>query len=287
MVRFVALPIFFLFAALISPVLSAQTPVASSQPIPDVPTLIQQVQAHQKEVDKIRENYTYRELQQTDELDGDGRVKKTETEENEVFFVNGHSINRTVKKNGKDLSPDEQKKEQDHVNKRVEKALKTPRGQSPDGEAISISQILSVVKVSNPRREMLNGRPTLSFDFVGDPHAKSHGMAMDAAKKMSGTLWIDEADREVARLQVRFDDNFHVGGGLVATVQKGTSFQFEQALINHELWLPIGGEVHLGARVMLLKGYRQNIHIKNSDYQKFHAEAVMQPGVTVVSPQPH
>jgi hypothetical protein len=275
----------FLCAASFSSVLLAQSLASSNQPIPDVPTLMQQVMQHQNEVDKIRENYTFREIQQTDNLDGDGHVKKTETEEDEIFFVNRHHISRTVKKNGKELSPDEKKKEQDRVNKEVETALKTPPDHSMNGEEISVSKILAVMKVSNPRRELLNGRPTLSFDFVGDPHAKAHGMMMNAVKKMSGTVWIDEADREVARLQVRFDDNFHIGAGLLATVQKGTSFEFEQALVNHELWLPTGGEFHLGARVMLFKGYRQNIHIKDDEYQKFHADAVMESGATVVSPQ--
>ena len=48
----------------------AQTPVAkpSEAPIPDIPTLMKQVQAHQRELDKVRENYTFREAQQTDDL---------------------------------------------------------------------------------------------------------------------------------------------------------------------------------------------------------------------------
>ena len=110
---------------------------------------------------------------------------------------------------------------------------------------------------------------------------------MEAAKKMSGTIWIDETDRQVSRLQVRFDDNFRIGAGLLATIQKGSSLSFDQALVNHELWLPVGGEAHLGARVLLLKGYHQNIHMKDSDYQRFHADAITQPGAKVLSPQPH
>lgn len=262
----------------------AQGSPVSDQPIPDVSTLMQQVREHQKQVDQIRENYTYHEFLQIDTLDGSGRVKKTETEDQEVFYVNGHSISRTVKKNGKELSADEQKKEQDHVNKAVQKALKTPRNQPLDDGEVSISKVLTVMKVSNPRREMLNGRPTLSFDFDGDPHAKAHGLWLEAAKKMSGTLWIDEADRQVSRLQVRFDDNFHIGAGLLATIQKGTSFSFDQGLVNHELWLPVGGEAHLGAKVLLFKGYHQNIHMKDSDYQKFHADAVTQSEKIVLPP---
>lgn len=248
-------------------------PAAGELPIPDIPTLMMQVQAHQRELDKVRENYTFHEFMQTDDLDSNGQVKKTESEESEIFFVNGHHIERLVKKNGKDLSTGEQKKEQERVAKEVEKATKLDPNKSLHGDEISVSRILAIMKVSNPRRVPLNGRETIAFDFTGDPHAQTHGLAEDASKKLAGTVWVDEKDREVARLAVHFDDNFHLAGGLLANIQSGSSFQFEQAKINNELWLPTGGEAHLQARVLLVKGYRQNMRFHDSDFQRFHTEA--------------
>ncbi len=195
--------------------------------------------------------------------------------------MNSHHIERLVKKNGKDLSPDEQKKEQEKVEKEVEKATKLDPNKSLNYDEISVSRILAIMKVSNPRRVSLNGRDTIAFDFIGDPHAQTHGLAEDASKKLAGTVWVDEKDREVAKLTVHFDDNFHVGGGLLANVQAGSSFQFEQAKINNELWLPTAGEAHLQARVLLVKGFRQNLRFQDSDFQRFHTEANQQPGVTV------
>jgi hypothetical protein len=259
----------------------AEKPSANAAPIPDIRTLMLQVQDHQRQLDKVRENYTFREIVQTDDLDSNGNVKKTETEENEIFFVNSHHIERLVKKNGKDLTPDEQKKEQERVTKQVEKATKLAPGKSLEGDEISISRILDIMKASNPRRVVWNGRETIAFDFVGDPHAQTHGIAEDASKKIAGTLWVDEKDREVAHMTVHFDDNFHIGAGLVATVQKGSSFEFDQALVNNELWLPTGGQAHLQARVLLVKGYRQNVRFKDSDFQRFHTEATQQAGATV------
>jgi hypothetical protein len=256
-------------------------PAKPDAPIPDIPTLMKDVEAHQRDLDKVRENYTFREVTQTDDLDSGGQVKKTESEESEIFFVNGHHIERLVKKNGKELSGDEQKKEQEKVQKEVEKATKLDPGKSLHGDEISVSRILAIMKVSNPRRVSLNGRDTIAFDFVGDPHAQTHGMAEDASKKLAGTVWIDEKDREVAKLTVHFDENFHVGGGLLANIQAGSSFQFEQAKINNELWLPTGGDAHLQARVLLVKGYRENIRFHDSDFQRFHTEASQDAGVTV------
>ena len=278
------LPLLALAVPLALSALFGQVGSPSAKAVPDIPTLMQEVQQHQRQLDKVRENYTFRELQQIDDLDSSGRVNKTETQEDEVFYVNSHQIRRQVKKNGKELSPGEQKKEQEHVTKEIEKAGKIPPGRSLQGGEISISRILAIMKVSNPRRVSLNGRDTIAFDFIGDPHAQTHGMAEDASKKLAGTLWVDEKDREVARLDIHFDDNFHVGAGFVATVQKGSSFQFEQALVNNELWLPTSGHAHLGARVLLVKGYKQNMRFKDTDYQRFHAEAAQQPGATIRTP---
>jgi len=266
-------------------VVHAQT----TPPIPDVPTLMNQVLDHQRQMEAVRENYTFRELDVTDTLNKNGTVKKTETEDYDVFYVNTHEVQRLVQKNGKDLDADQEKKEQEHVMKSVEKAQQTPPGTSPNGEVtISVSHILSMVKVSSPRREMLDGRPTISFDFVGDPHAKAHGVAEAAARKMSGTVWIDEKDRQVRRMIARLDDNLHVDLGLFS-LGKGSNLVFDQKLVNNELWLPTGAEVDLNARAFAVMGVRANIHVTDRDYKKFHAEAQQQAGATVVStpPAPH
>ncbi len=241
--------------------------------IPDVRQLMREVEDHQKQLEKIREAYTYSSLQTVQDVDSNGKVTKTETSDNEDFFVNGHVIERTVKKNGKPLSDHDQQKETERITKLVEKAQKTPSDQSLEGPTISISRVLDIMDVSNPRRETYHGRPTLVFDFVGRKNAKTHGLAEDASKKLKGTVWVDEADREVAHMEVTFDDNFHVAGGLLANVQKGSNFHFDQAPVDAQLWLPTGGEGTLQARVLLLKNMRQHFTERDYDYKRFHVDA--------------
>jgi hypothetical protein len=250
-----------------------KSPAASSAPLPEIPALMREVEAHQKQLEKVRENYTYSSLQTTQDIDGTGQVKKTESEEDEDFFVNGHVIERTVKKNGQPLNEHEAQKETARVTKLVEKAQKTPSDQPLEGPTISVSRILDIMDVSNPRREAFRGRQTIVFDFVGRKDAKTHGLAEDASKKLKGTVWIDEADREIAHLEVSFMDNFHVAGGLVANVQKGSNFYFDQAPVNGDLWLPTGGEGTLQVRVLLLKNFRQHFTERDYDYKRFAVEA--------------
>ena len=87
---------------LLASALTAQQ--AANAPLPDIRQFMSEVQTHQKQVERVRENYTYNSLQTTENLDQNGKVTRTETEEGEDFFVNGHVIERTVKKNGQPLS---------------------------------------------------------------------------------------------------------------------------------------------------------------------------------------
>jgi hypothetical protein len=190
-------------------------------------------------------------------------------------------VGRTVKKNGQPLSGHDLEKETERLTKLVGKAEKTPSDQPLEGQEISVSRLLKIMDVRNERRESYRGRPAIVFDFVGRKDAQTHGLAEDASKKLQGTLWVDETDRQIAHLDAAFDDNFHVGGGVVANVQKGSNFHFDQAQVNDEVWLPTGAEGTMQARVLLVKSYRQHVTERDYDYKRFRVEAEQGKGAKV------
>ncbi|HTW79850.1 MAG TPA: hypothetical protein VME23_09945 [Terracidiphilus sp.] len=245
---------------------------AANAPLPNIPDLMRKVDDHQKELEKVRENYTFTSDQTTQDIDSNGHVTKTETEEDDDFFVNGHLIERTVKKDSKPLTGHDEEKENERVTKLVEKAEKTPPDQPLEGQTISVSRLLEIMDVRNPRRETYRSRPTIVFDFIGRKNAKTHGLAEDASKKLQGTVWIDEAGLQVAHLEVSFNDKFRVGGGLVATVDKGTNFKFDQSPVEEGLWLPTGAEAMVDGRLLLFKSLRQHITERDYDFKVFHVE---------------
>ncbi len=258
----------------------------SPEPLPDTRALIEQVREHQRQLQSIQENYTFHETDVTQELNKNGSVKKTESAEFEIFFVNTHEVRRLIKKDGKDLDPDQQKKVQDQVMKDIDKAQQTPAGQSPHkDQSISVSHILAMAELSAPRRVMLDGRSTIVFDFTGDPHAKAHNIAEEAALRTSGTFWIDEKDRQVRRLVAQLDGNVHAGFGLFS-LSKGSHLTFDQKLVNNELWLPTGATIGLVAHAIGVIGFRANIQVTDDDYKKFHADAQQQAGTTVAPGSP-
>ncbi len=255
---------------------------AQSRTIPEPRQLMKEVIEHQRDLEKVRENYTYTSLHTTQDIDGNGRVTKTETREGEDFYVHGHVIERTIKRNGKPLTGRDLDKETERVTKLIEKAQKTPPGQPIEGPGISVSRVLEIMEVHSPRREMYRGRQTIVFDFNGRKDAKTHGMAEDASKKLQGTIWVDEADRQVAHMEVSFIDNFKVVGGLFANIQKGSSFHFEQSPVSHELWLPTGGEANVQARVLVFKNMRQHFLERDYDYKVFSVDTQEQKDTKLV-----
>ena len=253
----------------------AQPATAAAVPIPDVPTLLRSVEANQEALDRAREEYTFRQQQQLTFYDKHGKVRRTEQRVSNVFFVHGEPIETLTSKDGKPLSANDLKKEQDRATKEAVKYAAKPYGQR-DKDEVSVSRLLAIIRFSNPRRIMEGGRSVIAVDFTGDPHAKTHGRNEDAVKKVRGTVWIDESAREVTRMHATFDEPMRIGFGLFATVDAGSHFSFEQALIHNEAWLPTSIDAHFDGKAALFVGFHVELSIRFDQYRKFSASATEQ-----------
>ena len=98
-------------------------------------------------------------------------------------------------------------------------------------------------------------------------------------------MWIDEAGLQVAHLEVSFNDKFRVGGGLLATVDKGTNFRFDQAPVEDGLWLPTGVEATVLGRVLMVKSLRQHITERDYDFKVFRVETQQSKDAKVAEPK--
>jgi hypothetical protein len=118
----------------------------------------------------------------------------------------------------------------------------------------------------------------LVFDFEPSPEFKPHKLEEELVRRLAGVIWVDEEALNVARLEAYFVGDLKVGGGLLANLQKGTSFVFEQAFVNNEVWLPTYAEAHVGVRLLLVKGVRVDAVTRYSDYKRFNVESLATVG---------
>lgn len=260
-----------------------------SRPLPDIPTLMRDVEAKEKASESIQKDYIYHSVVTEQESDGHGGVKKTETREYDVFWVEGVEVSRLTKKDGKDLTAKEQQKESARLDKEIARAKKKrdeaeqqgkptdPRG----NDEITVSRILALGSFSNPRRVKLNGRDTIVVDYTGDPKAKTQNRAETVFRDLAGTVWVDEQDRALVKAEGHFDKAFKIGAGMVVNIRKGTSFSMIQTKVNNEVWLP---EMFAGqgeARMLLLFHFNGKVTAVNSDYRKFRTSSTILPEMGV------
>lgn len=278
-----------------SPPTSPTTAEEGASPLPDIPTLMREVQAHQQQAEAVEKDYLYREVVRTEELDGKGGVKKTTTEEFDDFWVGGVSVRKLVKKDGKDLSPDEQKKESERIDKEVAKRQERRVKADAEGketdpaghDEITVSRLLELGSFTNPRREQINGRDTIVVDFAGNPKAKTRNAAESVIHDVAGTAWIDETDRALIRTEGHFVNPFKLGGGLLVNVKKDTSFSLQMRKVNNEVWLPEAIKGQGQARFLLFVNLNGRVEFRFGDYRKFKATSTILPGVNQVDePKP-
>jgi hypothetical protein len=263
-------------------------PKKSQVQLPDLKALFKEVDDNQKAIDKIKENYAGTRNEEETEYDKTGKVTKHETHEYTFFYLDGDEISTLTKKDGKPLSEEEQDKENKKTQRAIEdiqknKAKKDAKDEKQkeegkdkkdDDDDVGIETFLRAAQFVNPRRERFRGQDVLVFDFEPNPEFKPHKLTERVVHELAGVIWVDEKAHDVARLEAYFVGDFRFAGGVVANLQKGTSFVFEQAYINDEVWLPTYEEAHIGVRVLLVKGFKVNAVTRYSDYKKFNVESV-------------
>jgi hypothetical protein len=267
-------------------------PKLSNEPLPDIPALLQQLKENEDKIDELLEKYTYTQTETKRQIDSSGQVRDKETETFEMTFYKGNRIRRLIEKNGKPLSSGEEADETRRIEKRIreiekkeaEKARKAAREREvaqdgsgpPDderGQRVSVADVLRASKLVNPRRERFRGRDVIVFDFEPLPGYKPQKNYEKFFGKTAGAIWVDAADKQVARVEARLVESYKVGGGLLASLKEGATFVIEQDRINNEIWLPSRADINLGVKVLLVKGINVNSVVTYGNYKRFNVEA--------------
>ena len=268
----------------------AQATVSADRPLPDVGILMHAVEAHQRQNEIALKDYIYRSVETEEQSNGHGGVKRREVRVYDVFWLQGVPVRKLVSKDGKPQSAQDLKKEDERIDKEVAKAMERrekndakgkqtdPRGE----EEVTVSRILQLGVFTGERRVPLNGRETIAVDYAGDPKAKTRNRMEDVIRDLSGTVWVDEQDKTIVQLEGHFLNAFKIGGGLLVSIRKDTSFRMEQRKVNGEAWLPVTIEGHGVARAMLFFNFDGSVRVEDSEFRKFKGTATMLPGVGVV-----
>ena len=268
---------------------SEALPISQSQSdqrsLPDIPSLLRDIVKNQHAIEEIRKLYTAHVSEEQDKTDSDGNVKSRSLSEYDVFYVGDQEVRHLLTEDGKPLEGDAKKREDDRFNREFdERKKKQARLESdPQKQAkkeqeteAQISDFLRAESFTNPRRTSFRGENVIAFDFAGNSNYKPKKLIDRVIQKLSGVVWVDDQSREIARLEGHYVESVHLGAGVLASLQKGSSFVFEQQKTNGEVWLPSYAEVHVVGRILVVK-LKQNFIDRYSDYRKFRVGATISP----------
>lgn len=226
-------------------------------------------------------DYTFLERVQEDAVDGNGGVKSSKSETHEIMVLYGEPFERTVAKDDKPLSEKEQKKQDAEFEKETRKrADETPEERQKriqkyekqrEEERAFVREVLDAYTFTLTGREVLNGRPTWVIDGTPRPGFEGKRRESKILSKIAPRFWIDQQDYSWAKIRANFTDTVSFGW-VVARLHKGSQFEMQQVRVNDEVWLPQRIDVKLDARVALLKGINENVHVTYKDYRKFRTD---------------
>jgi hypothetical protein len=234
------------------------------------------------ENDKRQRDYTYIDREVQNHLDGKGKTKSTEVKTYEILEIYGEQVRRLIQKDDKPLDAKEAAKEEEKIQKIIDKRKNESEEDRKKREEKEIKEREDdrkfVREVSDAYdfklvgSEEVGGRAAWVID--GEPRAgfEPHTREAKFLSKLHGRVWIDKGDLQLAKMDIEALDTMSVGW-VLARIYKGTRVTLEQTRVNDEVWLPRHVTFKVDMRVALFKGYNLDGDEEYRDYKKFRTSA--------------
>ena len=243
---------------------------------------------------KKQRDYTYIERQVMRRLDGKGHVKSTESETYDVMEIYGEQVQKLIAKNDKPLSAKDAKKQDDKIQKLIDKRRKESaadrekrlKAEEKDRED-SRKFVLEVADAYNFRyagMEAIDGRDNYVIDAEPKPGYKARMKEAKILPKFRFRAWIDKDSMEWRKLDVQCIGTVSLGLFLVR-LHPGSRIVVEQTRVNNEVWLQQHVVVDADFRLALLKNFDLAVDVTDSDYKKFRTDTRILP-VGEARPEP-
>lgn len=213
-----------------------------------------------------------------------GRVSNGDVRTYEVGpspFEPGRVWRRLVATNGKPLTPAELRRNEERARRsaadhqrrlaretmpqrarraaEIEKERREQREQLEDVERVFRFEALG--------RETRGGRPVLVVSITPRPDAATVSDAGPILKKLRGRGWVDEADAQVAEIQMEAFADIDIGWGMIGHVNRGATATYRRDRLPDGTWLPVEARFRGAGRTLVLIPFQIETWAKYKDYR--------------------
>ncbi len=274
-----------LFACLL---LAAAARVAAQeavQPLPDREAFLRNARQKLRPDEVFPSQYTFTEREQQVEYDGPGRPGKRTEKVFEIYpsvegsppyrrhlSTNGVAVPSKViqqadDKHRKELLDWARERQRETPAERTRREQKAAR-ERQEAEK-TLDEALRIFDIRMVGRATIRGRPAIEMSLTPKPGVKPTVKGLSLLQKVKGRAWVDEQDYEVVRLEGETTDTIGIALGLLARINKGTTFSFERQKSGDGTWLPLRAAIHAMARIALFKRLDREVITDFRDYRKF------------------
>ena len=157
--------------------------------------------------------YTYEKRSLLEHLDAAGRSLTSEEKIYQVTLIAGLPFNRLVKIQGRELSPEESKREEAREEKFRRRFVSADAKEvATRKEGLVTPELLGRYQFAVENRVVLSNRPTLVLTFKPKGGSLPSETVQDKLlNRMAGRVWIDEADADTAKLEVGLVEPISLG----------------------------------------------------------------------------
>jgi hypothetical protein len=227
-------------------------------------------------------DYTWISRETTRHLDSSGALKSTESEAWETIVLFGRPYRKRVEREGKVLDSDEQRREQEKLDKvtgKLERETPAERQRhvadyvkEREKDREFFREIPDAFEFHLEGTEKIDGRDTWVIAARPKPGYQAKHSDAKAFAKIEGKIWIDQSESQWVRIEAKTIDTISWGLCL-ARMDPGATLLFEQTRVNDEIWLPKRQVVNGSGRLVLLKKLSEQQETTWSNYRKFQVDS--------------
>src|SRR5438270_14050183 len=161
------------------------------------------------ENNKRRRDYTYVERQVENRVDAKGKIKSTEAKTYEVLEIYGEQVERLIEKNDKPLSQKDSAKEEEKIQKIIDKRKNESEGdrrkraereeKEREDDRKFVTEVADAYNFKLVGTEWIGGREAWVIEAEPRPGFVPHTKDAKFLVKFHGRVWIDKADLQLAK----------------------------------------------------------------------------------------
>jgi hypothetical protein len=246
----------------------------------DARSLVSRAVAADDHSDRLARNYIFKVRDEILDLDSKGGVKATHSTVDEVVYIAGKRYFRPLEKDGKPITPSEQRKQQERIDRaateagRLTEAERNKRIDDEDRDRAKrreqFQDVPDAYDFKLIREIVIAWRP--AYEIHASPRAGYHGKFRKVLANVEGTVWIDKKDFNWVKVEADVLKPFSLGWFL-ARIGEGTHLSYEMMRVNDELWVPKDVSLKASARLGLVKKLDIEQNLTFSEYRKFQTDS--------------